>query len=324
MRHLFTALGGLLAAGLLASASPAATVFATPSTLDATVRAAACGDTVILAGTQPFGASRALAGRLCPANSPLTLDGQGRAQVGAWYVTNLAGVSLKGATWAGLRLDAASDLSVTDIAVISAFGGRPGGPPQGLAINGGRNITLARLNVAGFQTGVALVRVDGFSLTDSLITDMAADGVQVAAAWRGVIAANTIKDFAPFVVGTHRDGIQLRPLAGVTPTSDIVIAGNTLSVPWGQGISLTDASAGGGDRITVSDNILEVGLSSGVGLSAVRAAVARNNTITNVPDGSQWVARFQLAADAIHCGNTAAAWGGKPAQADGACAAGTP
>lgn len=311
MRHIIPA---LLALGIVASLpyiAHAATVFATPSTIEATLKAAPCGSTVILVGSQPFGPSRGLSGRVCA--TPIIVSA-GTVSVGAVYYKGTTGLDWRGGVLAGFRGDGVSNVTLTGAAVLA----RAGGPTSGVSINTGKNVVLQGLRLDGFATGVSFNRVDGFTVSGSSFTGMGSDGFQGAAVWRGTITGNDFRNFAPYVAGVHRDGIQLRSLAGVAPSSDITVSLNTLSLQMAQGITFTDHGEGGGDRIQVLDNVIQAGQPSGIGMTAVRFANVQRNAVTTFP-GSPYQSRFVLATSASHCSNTAAGYGGKRALADQPC-----
>ena len=315
MRHLLPA---LLALGLVAALpilAHGATTFATPTTLAAVAKAAACGDTLLVTGT--IGPSRALTGRKCP-GAALTIDYTRARITGGAYFTDLEGVTLIGGDWRStLRMDRAKTVALLGL----KFTGAMPNSLTALTVLDGSGVTFVGGGFSLWYKAIKFDRVADWSITGTDFSNLSSDGINIVSTSRGRIANVTMGQFyqAPCTPPNcaHPDAIQAWDTRG--PTTDLVIEDNVIDGLGAQCIFLPNA----GVRMTIQRNRLTCGQTSGINLLQALSGLVRGNTLSTIP-GSPYASKIVTSGAVVRCENTAAAYPGYAGLTEGGCPAGTP
>lgn len=320
-----------------ASAATAATLTATPETLETVLSRARGGDTVVLAQGHYRGL-RIVGRAYQPA---LTIDASAAELTGV-ELRSVKGISFQGGRFLlpppvkhprdgrlvfgqTVRIDASQDTKIVGAelvgpGVLEANG--PFGEGYGLLAVRSSGVAVSGSRFRGLKSGIVLSKVDGFDLRSNQFRAMRSDGIQIGEGRRGRIEDNDcaqtrIRDVE------HPDCIQLWSRPTSPPTADVVIRGNRATGGM-QGVFLGNhvrdgVDDGGFDRITIEDNVLEVGYPNGIAISDGRGSVVRNNKVTTFP-GARWRASINLrGGDSVRCGNSVKAAAGRPGIQDEAC-----
>lgn len=327
----------LAGATAASTAASAATLAATPTTLEGALARAKPGDTVVL-GDGNYRGLRIVGRTFEPA---LTIEARA-ARVTGVELRDVKGVTLRGGQYhlpapvkhprngslvfgQTIRVDASQGVKVIDAdvlgpGVLEANG--PFGDGYGVFVVRSSGIEVVSSRFRGFKTGIVLSKVDGFTMRANVFRAMRSDGIQIGEGRRGLIedndcGATRIRDIE------HPDCIQLWSRPTSPPTADIVIRRNR-AVGTMQGVFLGNkvregVDDGGFDRITIEDNILDVGYPNGIAIEDGRNSVVRNNKVTTIA-GARWRASINLKrGDAKRCGNSVQAAAGRPSMQDDAC-----
>lgn len=309
---------------------------ANPNTLQRVFAQATAGDVIVLASGRY--ASVRLSGRkFTPA---VTLDAT-NAQFTALSLRNIEGLTVRGGAFGlgdpvshprtgkpvfgqALRMDDAREVTIIGGRFTGPGGqkeGDPFGEGHGVFVTRGSGIRVQDSNFIGLASGVAMSKVDGFLIAGNKFQYMRSDGVQVGEGRRGIIEKNHCE--ATRIRSTeHPDCIQLWSRPTTDPTADVIIRGNVVE-GLTQGIGLfsklgTDSN-GGFDRITIENNILQVGYPQAIALYEGRDSIVRNNSVSTFP-GARWRATINvIGGNTRRCGNSVGAAKGKGAEVDPPC-----
>ena len=268
------------------------------------------GDTITLTGEIP--------GLLRPKGALLegiTLDAR-KAKIGTLYPGGgVAGLTILGGTWAGVRLDGVTSLRVYK----AAFEGPELADGYGLFVNGGADVAVAEASFTNYKTGAVLSKVDGFHIRASAFARMRSDGMTIGLSRMGEIYDNLFHGTR--ITGLeHPDMVQLFSRPTHPPTSDIHIARNR-GIGMTQGIcgfnhTRNGVNDGGFDRIVITDNDLVCGFPQGICLSEARDSEVTGNAVRTYP-GARFRASINIVGGSVaRSGNTVAAGAGKPAVID--------
>ncbi len=274
-----------------------AALTATPATLPAVAKQAACGDTLTLAPGEygVFNAPRLT----CPTGNRLLVDAAAATMTSA-VVRSTAGVDI--------------------------VGGRVRGTGDGAAVtvDGASFVRLSGMTAGGTRTAFTIARSSNIDLIGNRCDGIRSDCINLAGVQRANVIGNycgppnpipAVYDAAGKLLkdGDHPDCIQGWSIVGRAATSDINLIGNT-AFGYMQGIWFGNPGQGGYDRITIRNNDLVIGAFNGISVYEGRATDIRNNRILPVP-GSRlqggnrglvwpWV---YTTGDAVACGNVVAA-----------------
>lgn len=285
-------------AALVSFPVQAAQLRANPDTFAAVAKAAADGDTIVLARGYYGDVVLPIADHA----QPVEIDAsQTRAR-------SLMIRGTSGWTWRGGTIDSPLPPAVW----------------RNVMIDNARRIEIAGVTVTGGHTGVLVTRgSDLVTLRGNVFTGLQSDGINVATATHVSIIGNTCTDFRPLLAiydaagkmvkdGTHPDCIMLWSEPGKPATSDILISGNTMRGAM-QGIAHFWHPSLGRDkvyRVRAWDNEVEVSYFWGIALANTPGSDIRFNRVSTIP-GAVDLARptlkitayFTSDPDAVRCGN---------------------
>lgn len=324
-----------LLVGLSSSSAGAASWPATPATLSSVLARARGGDTIVLKGD--FNAVRVADRQFDP---PLTFDARG-ARLTGWKFSQVSGVRISGGVAAPpTGIEKRRGIQVYGPALdfrhskrIKLEGVRFQGPEKAPSV-GGENpadgygaifadssaVEVVDSEFRSFKVGIVLGRTDGFKVEGNTFRLMRADGIDVANSWNGLIAGNDFRDTRKRDK-EHPDAIQMWSRPTAKPTSDLVIRGNKIR-GMTQGISgfnhvRNGVNDGGFDRLTITDNDIEIQYSNAIAVVSGRDVQVMNNRIRTL-DGALSRASINLGRSpgAVRRGNIVEAGSGKPGDSD--------
>jgi hypothetical protein len=274
----------------------------------------------------------------------ITIEAAG-ARVVAMKLKAVDGVTIRGGTFqlgppikhprsgepfygAAIRMDKVSNIRVLDGRFLGPSAVEDGerlefGDGFGVRTIGGSKIEVLNGRFAGFKTGVAMTRIEGFRIAGNTFSGMRGDGASVSLSHHGVFENNSC-DSTRVRDGEHPDCIQMWSRPTAPPVSDIMIRRNRIEGST-QGIGFHNhvrngVDDGGFDRIVIEDNVIDVSRANAIRLSNARDSVVRNNKVTTQPG-----ARFRASINVVGgssvkvCGNTVGAGAGKPGVKDDPC-----
>jgi hypothetical protein len=293
----------MAALALVAAPATAASLSATPATIDATFKAARCGDSVEL---KPGAYGIVTAPRLsCPVAQPLA--------IAAWSA-RLTSLTIRGATgvdWQGGSLVAPREQAV------------------GATVDASSRVRVAFMTVTGPRVGISVARSNAIDVEGNSFDGVRSDGVNVTISHHIRIIGNRCVNFDPIpatydqagnllVDGDHPDCVQIWSQVGTFAVHDVEVTGNT-AYGLMQFIFLGRASPLGFDRITVTGNTGTIGAYNGIVGYDVRSALIRGNTVRTVPDArlqggnrgliKAWIKMIE-SKGVTACGNVVEAWPG--------------
>lgn len=267
-------------------------VTASAATLATALAALKPGDTLRLQGAfETLG--RPKAARL----QGVTIDAAGATIGGLFYPAGaVTGLTLKGGTWAGVRLDKAERISVEGATFQGPAEAADGG---GLSVVDGRGITVNGAVFDSFKTGIGLGRVTGFEIRDCGFSRMRSDGITIGESRQGTVMDNIFHG-TRITSSEHPDAVQLFSRPTSAPTADIVITRN-LVVGMTQGLTgfnhvRDGVDDGGFDRIVIAENRLYVGYPNAIALVDARRSVIRGNEVSTYPG-----ATYRASINATRC-----------------------
>ncbi len=162
------------------------------------------------------------------------------------------------------------------------------------------------------RNGIILGNVSDARITNNVIADSGADGIDIAMSRRVVIDHNECRDTAP-TPGAHPDCIQLWSRPTAPPVADITITNNKATGDT-QGITMFNhirggVDDGGFDRIRVENNTISVKQWHGIAMYNCRDCVIRNNRVDTIPNGriKAWIKTVD-SSNVKACGNVASGW----------------
>jgi parallel beta-helix repeat protein len=257
-------------------------VFATPSTLAATIAKAPCGATVLLAGEHP---KTVLKGRQCPPDAPLTLD-------------------MTRATFAGFGLQSSTGVTVLG-GVYKAVA-----PNDGIAVAGSSDVVLKAPTVIAARNCLGIYSSARVTVDDANLSGCQIDGADVWYSQFVTISRLACHDF-DLRDNHHPDCVQLLSSYKLGITSDVTVR-DSLAYGAMQGFSGFDHGTGGYDRVRFINNTAKVTYAAGLYLVECRNCTLTGNTVETLP-GAQFRASITTTrtSNLISCGNSIAAGAGK-------------
>lgn len=304
----------LTAACLFALPARAGTVFATPSTYAAALKAAKAGDTVAFVGVFQRPQIRGLK----PAGT-VTLDFTRATVTGQIHVADAADLAFVGGAFEALRLDRTGRISFTGATV-------SGPAPSGQAAFNIIDVTDCRIEgvtFVGTWKGLALTRATRCAVAGNTFLGMRSDAINLSG-WDSVrIEGNDIRAWGTYAATDHPDAIQFWTATGQAPSRALLVRGNRIDAPSGvQGIFGHSAPGSNVGQVgtVIEGNDVTAGAVRGVSLGGygITGAVVRNNAVRTAP-GSPWQSTIVTDAAVHRACNTVAAYGGKPAITDKPC-----
>lgn len=321
--------------GMAGCDARAASIPATPATLQAAWARAKAGDILVLKGEFT---RVTLAGRKF--DPSLTIDASAATLV-SWKIKGVSGLHFKGGTakpLGGFNVKRnrdlwgpALDFSQAERILIehmrfqgpdSPRAGVVGNPADGYGANFrfGREIDVRDSQFVSLKVGLLFGQIDGFRAQRNIFRAMRSDGIDVANSWHGLIEGNDFRDSRKRDQ-EHPDAVQLWSRPKAKPTSDILIRENTI-VGETQGISgfnhIRDGVDDGGfDRITISGNDIKVNYPHAIAVVDGREVVIRDNHVETLP-GARSRASINVGRSpgALRRGNIVEAGAGKPDDSD--------
>ena len=217
---------------------------------------------------------------------PLTIDATG-ASVASVVIGNSSGVNWKGGTIVG----------DTSQPVAGGFG---------ILAKLSTKITITGAAISYFRSGIVFDQVDGGTISGNALTAMSSDGIDIALSRNVMIDHNACSNFNPSD-GAHPDCIQAWSRPGFAPTSDLKIYYNT-AVGAMQGVSFFNHTRdgiddGGYDRIKIVGNTVLNLYGAGIALVACRDCVARENSVSSLPDYYNKAQLWVTGGSVEQCGN---------------------
>jgi hypothetical protein len=316
----------ILAGALLYSPAGAGTYFATPSTLDATAKQLKAGDTMVLAGTQPFPAWRGLSNRAF--NPPITVDAGKATIAGQWYLYNLAGVNFVGGVWQnGLKVDWLNNGAIkpADITVSGGtFAAPQGSTANAIAFSRASRVAVRNVNISGYRYGVVIFRTDGFEVSGSVASALSSDFVQMVQSDNGVIDGNDYTALSYVVGQEHPDAGQGQ---GWGYSSGKAVTGLRVTNNRARGMAQGFPFLADGcfNDVLIEGNTNEMLMARGLSVACGQNITVRNN-VTLTASGATGPSGMFLPANAVRCGNTVAsyAYNGRiwPGSVDAPCPVG--
>lgn len=307
----------LAVAALAMAAGPiqAATLPATPETLQAVLAAARPGDTVRLAkGTYAWVnfSKRTFKPRL-------TFDATKATITAASYSREVDGLTIKGGLWLNnmpLRFDVSKNITISDATFIGAEP-RNG---NGLMFMEAANVKVLRSRFDQFATGAWLYDVNGYELDENEFSLMRSDAMQAPGSRKGRITRNYVHDTKLGPTGQeHPDAFQAWSMVGKPPIADLYIGSNRFAGPMA-GIDFTDSANGGIDRLVIEENFIFGGLRAAILVSGGRDVKVTGNVIGTWPGSANHsLIDIVTSTGVTRCGNTVLAYRSEPEIVDAPC-----
>lgn len=135
------------------------------------------------------------------------------------------------------------------------------------------------------RLGVGIISSERVRVTSGKFNRMTSDGINIADSHRIIANYNRCTGTAPSV-GAHPDCIQLWSVLGNPVQSDVELAKNYAEGAT-QGLTSFNASAGGGLRISMTDNVINTSYPQGLACYACVDSLFSGNILRTLP-GSQW------------------------------------
>lgn len=167
------------------------------------------------------------------------------------------------------------------------------------------NVKVSNFTVTAYRNGLIMNDVAGFDLDGFSLSDLSADGVHCAAVRNGRIANVTVHGTRSYGA-EHPDGIQLRSVDGLPPTSDVVVE-DCLFVGHINGLLATDHGAGGFKNLTLRRIRAAISRTQGIGIAGADGLIMEDVVVTTLP-GAEKQARI-VVRECLNVTPRAAAWG---------------
>lgn len=292
----------------------AATHKAVAANVDAVVKRAVAGDTIVFDGEFP----RILViGRTWSPSVRFDLTG---ARVGYLQLNKVEGVDIIGGTyhatdWHGGVYVANGSARVT-VRDVTIRGERVNVP--GVTFRDTTDVSLSGSKIADLGVGVGVRNTDRFVVRGNVFTGLVADGVDVLASSSGLIEKNTCRDFA-VLPDLHPDCVQIldpKRAPGSPPSADIRILDN-LAVGGMQGFGAFQ----GADRLEVRGNVAMTSWPQAFGIFDCKDCVIADNQARTLP-GSDFQSGVNIVRPqgrTIVCGNETEAYRRWPKRKDKRC-----
>ncbi|WP_181164613.1 right-handed parallel beta-helix repeat-containing protein [Amaricoccus solimangrovi] len=204
------------------------------------------------------------------------------------------------------------------------------GTGTGIKISQGSDIQIVNSNVWGYRKGIETWAVDGLTIQNTKVHNISYDGI-VSGHVQGLrIIGNTVEMNANPAEDQHRDVIQIYNEGGKAPSSDVLIAKNTLTATdtttHGIYAGNADAKSTGSasefySDFVIRDNKIMTGQKLGLAIGQIDGVTITGNTVIQndaLDDNSRTVA-IPIVHVAQESGNVAVTeniLNGKPIAAD--------
>jgi len=269
----------------------AATLHATPASLNATLTKARGGDTILLApGTYAGWAPKGLS--FSPAVTISSEDPGHRATF-----TNFDAHNIKGVTFQKLELRAtapgyfvfqlfnASDVHFDQVDVHGSLDGDPTDDAEGLRFVDSEDISVTNSEFHELKRAAAISTSNRVKVSGNIAHDLEVTGFMFAACTQVSVTDNAVWTLKS-VPGDHADAIQFLTAGTTTPSRDITIARNLVYRGEGkatQGIFLRDQIGTlPYQDVTIADNlIVGTGYNGILVMGATHLSVTGNELISN-------------------------------------------
>jgi hypothetical protein len=241
------------------------------SALSAALRSAASGDTIALAtGHYTLDASGS--------SKALTITSAGAAVFDSLNLSRMANLTIDGVDFNGadgvmnaFRVWGSDNITIRNGDMEGVASGE--GLGRGLLVQADTNFTMQNMTMHGFSTGVYIDGVNGITLKDNHLVDLAWDGIIGGDIHHAVFSGNDISLDIP-AGRLHSDGFQFWNVGTNKPSNDMLIEDNVIRAHnnASHGIYMANAIANGGggantffQDVVIRDNTIVSG--DGLGLS---------------------------------------------------------
>jgi hypothetical protein len=281
-----------IAAGAAVSNSPpllAATLFATPGTLEGVFAAANAGDTIALAGT--FSSATRLQNRTFASN--VTLDATRAVFTDTLVFSNVSNVTVKSGTFYILGGSSYNRGAVVydsshvtfDRATVAGVGNE-----IGISFQNSTNATVLHSRFDGLRAAIGFDTVTGGLINGNHITHAVSDGIDIGNS-HGITASSNICTLGTPGPWVHPDCIQLWSTVGQPVQSDNVVTRNTAIGPT-QGFT-SFPYGGGGLRLTITHNNMTSSYPQGIACYDCIDSNISFNTVSTLP-GSAHITNINI------------------------------
>lgn len=205
-------------------------------------------------------------------------------------INDVDGLTLIGGTFTGskpLVFTRGRGLTLKDV----KFAGVEPRQESAVSVFGISDVNVSAMSVNGYRNGLLMNDVEGFDLDGLSLSDLSADGVHGASIRKGRIANVTVHGTRSYG-GEHPDGVQLRSVDGLPPTSDVTVE-DCLFVGHINGLLATDHGAGGFERLTIRRIKARISRTLGLGVAGARGLVMEDIDVSTLP-GSERQARIVI------------------------------
>jgi nitrous oxidase accessory protein NosD len=220
----------------------------------------------------------------------------GRVNVQNLNFAKAVTVKGSGAIFRTIRLWSVTGLHFDGISVATP----PGGRTMGVDIRRASDVRLDSITVTGSRIGIGIGRSSDIAVTNSSLSGLQSDGINIALSRKIMISGNSCRDFSPIhseydangtltKVGDHPDCIQSWSRPDLPPVADILVENNRMEGDM-QGIFFGNhirngVDDGGFDRIIVRNNIVRVTHPNGIALLDARDSIVTGNRVSTFPGG---------------------------------------
>ncbi len=255
---------------MLASQAYAATLPANSANLDAVLRAAGPGDTVLLApgdyGTVTIKDRHW--------KRPIILDAHA-AVFSQILIDNAGGIELRGGKIIGV-----------------------GALSHGITLSQASSIAIEGMNISKVHAGIVVSISSKISIIGNILENLTSDGIDISSSSSIIVTSNICRGFFPRAAtydnfgriekdGDHPDCIQAWSRRELAPTSDLTITNNSSSGNM-QGISLFNhvrhgVDDGGFDRVKILNNEIVTSAPNAISLYQGRNSLVAGNRVSSIP-----------------------------------------
>lgn len=159
------------------------------------------------------------------------------------------------------------------------------------------DVSLTGMTISGGKRGVVVSRGDTIAITDSKLTGLRSDGIDLGRTRKIVVRGNACSNFSPikdtFVNGQkasngdHPDCVQAWSRPTDPPVADVVVENNVAEGDM-QGIFFGNhvrngVDDGGFDRIVIRNNHIRISRPPGISLGGGRNSVVTGNVVQSIP-----------------------------------------
>lgn len=266
----------------------ATTVTATAATLKAAFANARSGDTITLSGTFAGATLRSMT-----FSKPLTIDARNAVFTNTLKIYDVTGLTILGGhfgstttAFTGASVLGGSRITFTAPVVV---GDRT--KSHGIDFSGTTKVVVDGGSFSGLRSAVALTQVTGGTISNNTSVASTSDGFDIAGSHNISITGNSCSGTA-ILPGAHPDCVQLWSLDGQPPQSDISVRNNTATGDT-QGFTSFNAKDGGGLRIQMINNRVDISYTQGIACYECVDSVFSRNVVTTQA-GARWQARMNI------------------------------